>query len=200
MHPSRYLPKRFTSKRDEDFAPLLLAFNQPGSFEQLQVLGHRVQSRVERLRDIQESGRSVCELPDDRSPSRVGNGCQHIGQLIHVIHYTIRCNVLQAHRTVAGGVLFVNIRTLRANVWRGCLPSRCSIRAGVRDFRSIFEPLMRFPAEKEASAPDGRVRACGSVSEDSLVQKHIRGQPQMRIFREAVPMHVRGRRNVLKGD
>ena len=42
MHPSRNLTKRFTSKRDEDFAALLLAFNESGSFEQLEMLRHRV--------------------------------------------------------------------------------------------------------------------------------------------------------------
>ena len=42
MHPSRDLTKGFASKRNEDFAPLFFALNESGSFEQLQVLRHRV--------------------------------------------------------------------------------------------------------------------------------------------------------------
>ena len=35
MHPSRYLPKWFTSKRDKHFTTLLLALDQSCSFEEL---------------------------------------------------------------------------------------------------------------------------------------------------------------------
>jgi hypothetical protein len=42
MHPSCYLAEWFTSKRNEDFAALSPPFNQPRSFEQLQVFRHRV--------------------------------------------------------------------------------------------------------------------------------------------------------------
>ena len=42
MHPSRYLPKRFPSKGNEDLATLFLALNKSSSFEHLEVLRHRV--------------------------------------------------------------------------------------------------------------------------------------------------------------
>ena len=42
MHPSRYFPKWFPSKRDVDLAALFPAFNESGSFEQLKMLSHRV--------------------------------------------------------------------------------------------------------------------------------------------------------------
>ena len=93
MHPPRNLPEGFTSKRYVNFAPLLPALNEARPFEQLQVLAHSVERRIERFRDIEKSRRSVCQLPNNGSPSRVRNGCQHISQLIHSDYYTIRCNV-----------------------------------------------------------------------------------------------------------
>jgi hypothetical protein len=42
MHPSRNLTKWFPSKGDKDLTTLLLAFNESGSFEHLEVLRHRV--------------------------------------------------------------------------------------------------------------------------------------------------------------
>src|SRR5437588_4018295 len=93
MHPPRNLPEGFTSKGYVNFSPLLPALNEARSFEQLQVLGHSVERRIERLRDIEKSRRSVCQLPNNGSPSRVRNGRQHISQLIHKDYYTIRCNI-----------------------------------------------------------------------------------------------------------
>src|SRR5580704_10824045 len=95
MHPSRYLSKRFPSKGNKDFTSLSLALDKSSSFEHLEMLRHGVQSRVVRLCDVQESSWSVCELPNNRSPSGVRNGCQNVRQLIHAKHYTKRCNVLQ---------------------------------------------------------------------------------------------------------
>ena len=83
MQPSRYLSKWFTSKRNKDFATALFALNQAGSFEQLQVFRHRVQSGVEGLCDIQETSRSVGQLPNDGAASRVRNGDEDVRQLIH---------------------------------------------------------------------------------------------------------------------
>jgi hypothetical protein len=83
IHPIRHLAKRFTSKRNEDFSPLFLPFNQSGPLEQLQVFGHSVQSGVERLRDIEESGWPIRQLPNNRSPRRVRNCGQDIAQMIH---------------------------------------------------------------------------------------------------------------------
>src|ERR1035438_3385017 len=82
MHPSRYFPKWFPSQGDKHLTPLLLPFNESGSFEHLEVLGHGVQSRVERLCDIQKSSRPVCEPANNCAPSRVRNGCQHVCQSI----------------------------------------------------------------------------------------------------------------------
>ncbi len=95
VHPSRNLPKGFRSKRYVNFAPLPLALNQARPFQQLQVLRHRVQGSVEWLCNVRKSGRSTGQLPNNRSPSRMRNRCQHICQLIHGQYYTIRCNIVQ---------------------------------------------------------------------------------------------------------
>ena len=42
MHPSRNLTKWFPSEGDKDLTALLLAFNESGSFEHLEVLRHSV--------------------------------------------------------------------------------------------------------------------------------------------------------------
>src|SRR5260370_26652553 len=83
IHPSRHLAKWFASKRNEDFSTLFPAFNQPGSLKQLQVFRHCIQSGVERLRDIQESGWPIRQLPNNRSPGRVRDCGQDIAQVIH---------------------------------------------------------------------------------------------------------------------
>ena len=83
MHPSGDLAQRFRAKGDEDFATLLFPFNESCSFEHFQVLGHGVESRVVGLCDIEEPSRPVCELPDDRAPCGVGDGCQNVRELVH---------------------------------------------------------------------------------------------------------------------
>src|SRR5258708_6240656 len=60
------------------------------------MLRNSVKSHIERFCDLQESSRSVCQFADNRTPSWVRNGAQNVCQLIHEIHYTIRCNLLQA--------------------------------------------------------------------------------------------------------
>ena len=58
------------------------------------MLCHRIQSGVEWFCDIRRNRAGpICKLPNNRSPSRVRNGCQHVRELIHINHYTIRCNV-----------------------------------------------------------------------------------------------------------
>lgn len=83
MHPSRNLAQGFTSKRNVDFAPLFSALDESGSFEQLQVFGHGIQSGVEWLRNFEKPRRPVCESANNCSPSGVGNGYQNVCQLIH---------------------------------------------------------------------------------------------------------------------
>src|SRR5262249_32080878 len=73
IHPSHHFAKWFTSKRNEDFSTLFPAFNQPCSLKQLQVFRHRVQGGVERLGDIKESGWTIGQLPNNRSPRWVRN-------------------------------------------------------------------------------------------------------------------------------
>jgi hypothetical protein len=95
VHPSGHFAERFASKGDEDFSSLLPAFDQAGSFQQLQMLRYRVQSDVERLRDIGEPGWPTHESPNDCAPRGMGNGGEDVAQVIHAIHYTIWCNVMQ---------------------------------------------------------------------------------------------------------
>jgi hypothetical protein len=105
MHPSCYLPKRLPTKGDKDLSTVLFAFNESCTFEHFEMLRYRVQSRVVRPCNIQESSRSVCQLPNDRSPSRVGNGCKDVCQLIHA-HIT-PCGVMSGKPnfgTVAGTI------------------------------------------------------------------------------------------------
>jgi hypothetical protein len=59
MHPPCYPPEWLTSKRYVNLTTLLLAFNESGSFEQLKMFRHSIESRVERFCDIEESRRSV---------------------------------------------------------------------------------------------------------------------------------------------
>src|SRR5262245_58740889 len=80
IHPSRDIAKRLAAKRDEDFAALFPALDQSRPLEQLQVLRHRVQSDVERLRDVEKSGGPMRELSDDRAPRRVRDCGQDVAQ------------------------------------------------------------------------------------------------------------------------
>ena len=83
MHPSCYLSKRFRSKRDKHLAPVLLTLNESRSFQHLQMLRYRVERSVERLGNIQKSGRSAREPAKNRAPRGVRDGRQYIRQLIH---------------------------------------------------------------------------------------------------------------------
>ncbi len=83
MHPARCLSQGLPSKRNDDFTPLFPSFNESGSLKQLEMFSHCIQSGVKRLGDVQESGRSVRQLPDYRPPGRVRKSVEHIGQLIH---------------------------------------------------------------------------------------------------------------------
>jgi hypothetical protein len=83
MHPNRYLAEWFRPKGDDDLSSLFSAFNQPSSLEQFEMLGHRVQSGVERLGDVQETSGTIRQIPDNRPAGRVRKGVQYIGQLIH---------------------------------------------------------------------------------------------------------------------
>src|SRR4051794_22244286 len=83
VHPNGHLAQGFAAKRDDDLPTLPSTLDEPGSLKQLQVFRHRVQSRVERLCDIRESGRSLRQLPNDRSPGRVRNGAEDVTQVIH---------------------------------------------------------------------------------------------------------------------
>ena len=78
MHPSRYHSQRFCSKRNHDLSTLSLPLDKSCSFENLEMLRHSVECRAVRLRNIQESRRSHCQLPNNRSPRRMRNGCQYV--------------------------------------------------------------------------------------------------------------------------
>ena len=84
MHPSGHLPKRFCAKRNQYLTPLLLSLNEPRPLQQLEMLRYRIESQVVRFCDIQESCWPVCQLPDNRSPRRMRDGCQHVRELIHL--------------------------------------------------------------------------------------------------------------------
>jgi hypothetical protein len=49
MHPPLYLAEWFRSQRNQDFATLFATFNQSGSFKEVRVIGHGMESGVERL-------------------------------------------------------------------------------------------------------------------------------------------------------
>src|SRR5450432_1675150 len=96
VHPSRCQAKWFRAKRDENFPPSFFPFDQPGTLEQFEVLCNGVEGDIEQLGDIQETGRPVRQLSDDRATRRVRDGAENVRQLIHDGHYTIRCNDWQA--------------------------------------------------------------------------------------------------------
>ena len=96
VHPSRCQAKRLRAKRDENFPPSFFPFDQPGTLEQFEVLCNGVEGDIEQLGDIQETGRPVRQLSDDRATRRVRDGAENVRQLIHEIYYTIRCNDWQA--------------------------------------------------------------------------------------------------------
>ena len=83
MYPSSYLSKRLSAKRDQNFAPLAVAFDEARTFEHLEMLCHSVERGLERLGNIQKSRGSIRQLRNDRSPRRVGDRREHVGQLIH---------------------------------------------------------------------------------------------------------------------
>jgi len=111
VHPTGDLPQWLAAKRDEDFASLLPALDEASAFEQLEMLRHRIERRVERFRDIEESRRSLRrESSNDRPARRVSDRREYIRELVHGRYYTIRCNVSNGRRgrrrvvaTMAGG-------------------------------------------------------------------------------------------------
>ena len=83
VNPYGHIAKWLASQGNEHLAAALLAVDEARAFQELQVLRHCVQCSVERLGHIEEPGRSVCELPNDRSPGGVRNGDQNVRELIH---------------------------------------------------------------------------------------------------------------------
>src|ERR1700737_976968 len=84
VRPPGNFTKWFGSKGDQDFTTLLLALDQPGSLEGLEVLGHSIQRRIERSSNVEKAGWPFrCELPDDRASRGMRDRRQDIGKMVH---------------------------------------------------------------------------------------------------------------------
>ena len=92
VHPSRNLAQRLAPQRNQHFAPLLPALDEPSSLEEFEVLGDGVQRRIERPGNVEKARRPFRgELPDDRSARGVRYSCQDVGQVVHglILHQRV---------------------------------------------------------------------------------------------------------------
>src|SRR5579884_2323884 len=80
--------ERFTAQGNIDFSSPSLTLNESSPVEQLEMFCHGIQSRIERLGDVQKPGGPIGQLADNGAPSRVGKSDQDIAELIHLHHIT----------------------------------------------------------------------------------------------------------------
>src|SRR5665213_1848407 len=87
------------------------------------MLRNGVKSDIKRFSNVQESSWPVCQPPDNRAPSRVRNGAQNVCQWLHGLHYTIRCNEMQA-LSIGGSA---SAGAPKTPPWEDCVPFLLSL-------------------------------------------------------------------------